>query len=189
MDIKKLLSKEDLQHLSELIGRKYVCLAGVSMMPTLNTDSFYLVAEGLALSIWGDFDIETIGADDDEFSFFRVEIAQESEIAQHRAKGEVYYRHSGDEIIDIYLARLSMHQIIGENKNLVFETDRTIIIKLSGGSLALSRRSLHLEMIEATFSAGNAKPMTGKISTHYSENDEEVFEITETMVTLANAIG
>ena len=189
MSIKKLLSTEDLQLLSNLIGRKYVCLVGSSMMPTLNTDSFYLVAEGLALSIWGDFDIERIGADEDEFSFFRVEIAQDSEIAPHRAKGEVSFRHSGDEIIDISFARLSMHQIIGENKILVFETDRTIVIRFSGGSLALSRRSLHLEMIEATFSEGKSQPVTGKISTHYSENDEEVFEITETMVPLTNAIG
>jgi hypothetical protein len=186
--MEKMLGKLELELLQALIGQKFVCIAGDHIIPSLNSDSFFVKTQASTLAIWGDFAVEQIGDDEDDFSFFRIQVAENSATDALLRRGEATFRHTGEEITDISIGRLFLYLIKGDQRELVLVTDRSIILHLTKGELALSRRSLHLEMVEASFGDGADKPNIRKISTHYSPHDTEVFEISESLVSLKIAM-
>jgi hypothetical protein len=187
MTVRKVIAGDELKHLTQLIGKKYSFLAGASIIPALNSDAFVLGAEDNNISIWGDYLDATFGEESDEFSFFRIGPAEESEWKSLLQQGLVTFRHKGETITDIHLVRLALFMGRGANRKLVFETDRGIIFHFSRSSLALARRSLHLEMIEAVFAEESQSVSISEISTHYSPYDSEYFEWTETVIPLSEA--
>ena len=187
--MKHLLNKDELQTLSKLKGKRLDFVAGNYLTTGMNSDVVYVGAENLTISIAGDSYEQDFGGFDEEFSFFRVKEIRDLSIDVEANSIRFRDLHKGEEIRDISISRLeAIHRVDSENTISVM-TDRAIILHLSGGTLAIARRSLHLDMIEMSFSDEVNQPLIRELSSHYKDEDHGTYQCFEEILTLQKAFS
>ena len=184
----QLLNKDELLTLSKLKGKRLDFVAGNYLSTGMNSDVVYVGAENLTISIAGDSYEQDFGGFDEEFSFFRVKEIRDLSIDVETNSSRFRDLHKGEEIRDISISRLeAIHRVDSENTVSVM-TDRAIILFLSGGTLAIALRSLHLDMIEMTFSDVVNRPFIRELSTHYKDESEDKYECFEELIEIGRLI-
>jgi hypothetical protein len=149
----------------------------------------YVEADGLTISIASDCTELNFGGFQEEFSYFIVEILSGlSSISAGSAVGNHFF-HRCEEITGITIGRLAAVHHLQDGTDISVTVDRSVILHLSGGNLAIARRSLHLEMIEITFSNDLDKPQIRQLSTLYSDEVPRNFEFIEKLISIEDALA
>ena len=187
--MEQLLIKDELNTLAKLVGKKLQFVAGNYLTPGLNSDSVYVQTDNLTVSIAGELSEQDFGGFEEEFASLKV--TETSEVDSLAAKYVIRksFLHSGEEITGVCISRLRAVSHVQPDKDVSLDTERAIILQLSGGSLAIALRSLHLEMIEMAFAEVRTEPQIRELSTHYMDENANRFEFSESVITLDQALS
>ena len=187
--MKLLLKTEELGTLAKLLGEKLDYVAGNYLTSGLNSDVVYVRAGSQTISVTGDVAELDFGGFEEDFAYLKVaEIKDMDSIAAHHEVGKSF-QQSGEVITAIEIGCLRSVNHLHSGNDVSVTTDRTIILHLTGGSLTIALRSLHLEMIEMVFADVTTEPQIRPLSTHYTDESADRFEFTESVVALDEALS
>jgi hypothetical protein len=191
--MQNLITTTELLLLKQLIGAKLDCIGGEYLTSRLNSASIFIKTDKGSLLIWGDYFDQDFAGFGDEFSFFRVNKANEDQVGLARKKGNLYFFHGGETINNIELVRLTVSREDVDGATGSFVTDIGIVFHLSGGSMVLFRENLHLEPFQVSFSSEIGKPIIGQVQTHYGDegdmDDDVVLKLVTEYIQLGDALG
>jgi|GEM_PF-1598603 len=145
------LRRPELELLASIEGFSLDSIAGAELPDFLGGWEILVVTDHRTLRIWSDVEEHDFEGFKEQYS--RLFVAQSDEgLEEATQKGNRYYFHSGERIDRIDLIRDTVRAEVMGFPTWEYVSDVAIVFSLSGGSLAIRREHMNLEVISASFS-------------------------------------